>query len=145
MITIRPPAPKKYGGGGKKLYTIHTGTNMIYSTLPSDIISVVGFKQKSQAQLVACMLEEYKRNNFSWPPMDEPYLPTCDECELKEAEISEWEPTELDNFCALNMLGLVTINDMQQTNAGYNFQGDSFGFTLTDELYRKILELKFNL
>jgi len=145
MITVRPPVPKKYGGGGNKIYTIHTGKNMIYSTMPSDSISVVGFKNREQAKLVACMLEEYKRTNFSWPPMDEPYLPMCDECELSEAEISEWEPTELDNFCALNMLGLVTINSMSNTKAGYSFQGDSFGFTLTDELYRNILELKYEL
>jgi hypothetical protein len=146
MLTIsRPPLTNFSRGERGKLYTIHTEKNLIYATNPSEKISVMSFSKKSQAELLAGMIEEYKRHNFSWPPMDHDMFTITSDDLLHEIDIIDWEPDELDNFCAVNMLGLVTITSMTNTNQGYRFKGDLYQFTLTDENYRDLFELKLQL
>jgi hypothetical protein len=145
MTSFRPPITAFKRSELGKLYTIHTEKNLIYATNPSEKISVVSFSKKSQAELLAGMLEEYKRHNFSWPPMDhDMFTVTSDEL-LREIDIIGWESDELDNFCAVNMLGLVTITSMTNTKQGYRFKGELYQFTLTDENYRDLFELKLQL
>jgi len=146
LNTIRPRPTDR-----NSLYTINKGENTIYANKPSNdlvMISVVSFKSKQHAHLIASMLEEYKLKTGEWPPLiaedENMWLPTAN-TELRELEILQWDKSELDQFCVLHMFDLITITSVDNSMDGYKIRGDTYKYNVPDETYHSILLNKYQL
>lgn len=145
LVPVRPRPTDR-----SSLYTIHKGDNFVYATRPANekvMISVVSFKREEHAKLIAGMLEEYKINSGDWPPLfsdDDIWLPSPTD-QLRELEIIQWDKKELDNFCIMNILDLITINSMNNSKNGYRIIGDTYKFDVSTEVYQDIFNNKYKL
>jgi len=146
-LTLTPIRPRPTDRGS--LYTINKGDNTIYATKPTNdkvMISVVSFRKEDHAKLIARMLEEYKLNTGEWPPLisDDVWLPSP-KIDLRELEIVQWDKDELNNFCVLNILDLITINSVNNSKNGYQILGDTYKFDVAPEVYMNIFNNKYKL
>jgi hypothetical protein len=146
LNTIRPRPTDR-----NSLYTIHKGDNTIYANKPPNelvMISVVSFKRREDAHLIATMLEEYKLKTGEWPPLqaedENMWLPTANNT-LRELEILQWDKTELDQFCVLHIFDLITITSVDSSVDGYKIRGDTYRYQVPDETYHSILLNKYQL
>jgi len=147
-LTLAPIRPRPTDRSS--LYTIHKGENYVYATKPTNdkvMISVVSFKKEEHAKLIAGMLEEYKTTTGNWPPLiseGDMWLPSPN-VKLRELDIVHWEKDELDHFCVLNILDLVTINSVNNGKDGYKIIGDTYKFDVSQEMYMNIFNNKYKL
>jgi len=145
LSPIRPPPTDR-----NLLYTIHKGDNTVYASKPTNnkvMIAVVSFKREDHAILIASMLEEYKLKTGEWPPLisdDDTWLPTSSS-ELRELEIVQWNKDELDKFCVMHILDLITINSLNNSQNGYKIIGDTFKFDVSIPIYQEIFNNKYML
>ena len=132
----------------RPLYTIHSSKNTVYATKPpSDAltIAVVSFEHKSHAELIASMLEEYKRKNNEWPPLFQEealYLPNISE-PLLELEVMSWTKKDLDVYCVEHFLDLITVTGIKTVDSSFEIHGETYKFEVPDDTYKDILEIKY--
>jgi hypothetical protein len=104
------------------------------------MVSVVSFKREQDAKLIASMLEEYKRKTGEWPPLisDDPVWLPSSTPELSELEIMNWDKEELSVYCTTNILDLITVNSVDNSQSGYNITGDTYRFEMPLDSYQAL-------
>lgn len=143
-LTIpRPPQLKsRYGSDSNKVYTIHKHPNTVYASRPSNenvFISVICCTKRSSAHKLAQMLEEHKRRTGDWPPLvsEENYTLPESTDELQELSIVSWDREDLEKFCTLNILDLITLTRITKEKGTYYFQGKLVKLTTSLEVYKQ--------
>lgn len=142
---VRPSRPLKTGRGQKVAYTIHHTPNRVYAIRPKDrtlSVSIVSFMNSENAQLVASMFEEYRRRTMTWPDFmgdhdDSLILPSNSSYLLQELTVIKWDLDDLKFYCCNNMLDLITLSSMKQTNEGFRIRGESYKFDAPLEFYQE--------
>jgi len=132
----------------RSFYTIHSSSNTVYATKPPTTkISVVSFAHKSHAELIACMLEDYKLKTLEWPQLETEnhmILPLATR-ELSELSIIGWTKDELDMYCVQNFLDLITVNDIKKSKSSFSLLGETYAYEVPDDTCKNILETKYLL
>jgi hypothetical protein len=151
MLALKPPVFQRSERPDKSLFTIHSQQNTVYATRPDNEklwISVVSFRSKENAYMIASMLEEYKRKTSEWPLLlsdDSVFLPAAEaKNSLDELQIIRWTQDELKMYCVEHILDLITINTIDNTKEGLSMFGDTYQFEVPTDFYRQMFEAKLD-
>ena len=151
MLALKPPVFQRSDRPEKSLFTIHSQQNTVYATRTDNEklwISVVSFRSKDNAYLIASMLEEYKRKTREWPLLlsdDHVFLPAAEtKNSLDELQVIRWTQDELTTYCVEHILDLITINTIDTSRDGLSMVGDTYQFEVPTEFYRQIFEAKLD-
>ena len=151
MLALKPPVFQRSDRPDKSLFTIHSQQNTVYATRPDNEklwISVVSFRSKDNAYLIASMLEEHKRKTREWPLLlsdDSVFLPAAEaKNSLDELQIIRWTQDELTTYCVEHLLDLITINSIDNTKEGLSMVGDTYQFEVPTDFYRQLFDAKLD-
>lgn len=150
-LVLSKPPPKTSGNKPPKtLYTIHCGLNDIYAIVPPKKnlkISVVAFQHEQHANTMACMMEEYRKNQ-DWPLFvdeDSMILPYAEPSELSFLHLKTWNDQAINDFCAKYIFDLIIITAFRKTISGYSINGNNYIIKGTQNLYKQRFEELFTL
>jgi hypothetical protein len=145
---IRPPVrPRSKGFGSKpnNYYTLHSAENNAFTLRlnEDDRTSMVGFKSKNDAKFIAQMIETYYVNNKEWPDTHGELIlpaPFDRNIELSYVSIYRWDFEDLKIVCTRNILDLISVNGIVNTNTGHSFTGNLFKFDAPAQFYQERFE-----
>lgn len=157
VVVTKPPrlTPAKIGYGNRKLYTLHSTPNDVFAWRLDDQrvkTATVAFRRKSDATLMAYMIERHVKQENRWPdvlvvdnafslfggkinPMHENSL----------VEVRSWTMDPLQVFCVDAYLDLIVLNELNESYNKYKMSGEVIKLSIPNEFYAlKIAEL-YNL
>jgi hypothetical protein len=107
--------------------------------------SIVGFRQREDAQHIGKMIETYFIHNKDWPDTqaESLFLPNSQlgDRDLEHLYIQVWEFEELKVECTKNMLDMISVEDIVSKNdSTFSLSGNTFTFDAPDEFYRMRFE-----
>lgn len=144
ITPLRPTRPLKTGRRDNVLYTIHKVPNRIYAVPSREtnlFTCVVSFKNMEHAYIIANLIEEHKKRTKNWPDFmsDDPImLPKPDKfTNLSELSVIKWDVDDLKYYCVSNVLDLITLSRVTETDQGYNVKGESLHFEAPQEFYQE--------
>jgi hypothetical protein len=150
MLTVAPPRrPYKLSKTDQRpirYYTIHTHPNDAFTLKVSEKsrISIVGFKEKSDAIFLSQMIETHYTRYKEWPDTRSEglMLPNSNpEQQLDHVFIKEWDFESLKFECTKNILDMVSVNGIiTRKNGNFSLTGDVYKFEAPADLYRMRFE-----
>ena len=142
----RPVRNLKTRPGGKFHWTINTHPNHVFTVRMTEdaTTSVVSFKNVDQAELIAKMIETYYIRQKEWPDTSgQLVLPAPHDGDLNFLYLRRWDMAELQMTCTKNFLSMVTVEDLDTTKGGFNFDGKLMVFSAEPEFYIESLKEMF--
>lgn len=143
---VRPVRNFKTRPRGKYHWTINTHPNHVFTVRMTEeaTTSVVGFKNIDHAELVAKMIESYYMVAHEWPDTSgQLMLPAPHDGDLSFLYLRQWDLAELQMTCTKNFLSMVTVEDLDATKGGFNFDGKLMVFSAEPEFYIESLKEVF--
>jgi hypothetical protein len=145
MASIIVPPPVKPSGkvrtswGGRKYFTIHVHPNMAFTIRMNEEsnTAIVGFKNPDNALLTGKMIEAYYMKANEWPDttgriiLPQPHGGD----DLAFLFLRQWDAKELELTCTKNFLNMVSVENVENTKTGFNFEGQMYSFEATQEFY----------
>ena len=146
MSSIAPPSVRPRPKGFGRYWTLHSaGNNAFTLQLKEEFrMSVVGFKSKTDATLIAKMIETYYvSHQMEWPELKGEFelprpLNLLDS--LSYIHIVNWDFEDLKMTCVRNVLDLVSVDGLVTTKDGYSFEGNLYKFEGDLEFYKSRFE-----
>ena len=137
MSLIAPPSPRvlpKTIPKSNKYYTIHSNPKNVFGVRADEDSPtlMVGFKNKEDAHLMACMLETYYLINEKLPPANlvtEFNLPSVEESvtDLRHLFLLHNDLDNLIPWCTLNFLDFLAIdNVLEGANGKYSWDATTY-------------------
>jgi len=149
MATIVAP-PKRPTGrtfqtrrGGKFRWTIHTHPNHAFTVKMNDEapIAIVGFRNVEHALIVGKMIESHYIKQNEWPDTTgRLILPAPHDGDLEFLFLRKWDFADLQVMCTKNFLSMVSVDDLESTKTGFNFDGKMMSFEATPDFYIESLK-----
>ena len=147
MLTLKPPPPTRpveTNQAPRKFWTIHHTQNSVFGMRMREGVStaVVGFAKIDDAILIGRMIDTYYETQKELPSMIEGgklILPApSPESEVcRHIYIQTWDFDDLRVDCTKNILNLLTINGLKNTDTGLSVSGTLYMFEAGDyDLYR---------
>jgi len=132
--------------GGKFRWTIHTHPNNAFTVKMTDeaTTAIVGFKNVDHALIVGKMIETHYIKQKEWPDTTgRLILPAPHDGDLDFLFLRKWDFADLQVACTKNFLNLVSIDDLESTRTGFNFDGKLMSFEAPVEVYIESLTEMF--
>jgi len=129
--------------GGKFRWTIHTHPNHAFTVRfkEDSPTAIVGFKHVDHALIVGKMIETYYVKQKEWPDTTGPLLlPAPHDGDLDFLFLRKWDLNDLQVECTKNFLSMVSVDDLEPTRNGFNFDGKLMSFDAPMEFYAARLE-----
>jgi len=116
---IRPPSVIKkmprYGGGGGKLYTIHSTYKDIFTVQRNERTAVLAFRREDDAISFGKLLETSYEIEKKWPMFtlenDDLWF-KYEERDLNHLTVINWESETLKTMCMTHDFGMIDIKKM---------------------------------
>jgi hypothetical protein len=152
MSTIAAPPKRPIGrtfqtrGGGKFRWTIHTHPNHAFTVRTSEDAptAIVGFRNVEHALILGKMIEKYYIKQKEWPDTTgKLILPAPHEGDLVFLFLQKWDLADLQVECTKNFLSMVSVDDLETTKTGFNFDGKLMTFEASPEFYAERLDELF--
>lgn len=152
-----PPPPKvtlaKTIPKSNKYYTIHSHPNNVFGARMNAESStfMIGFRNREDAHLMACMLETYYLINDHLPianSVTEFNLPSVEESvtDLRHLFLLHNDIDNLVSWCTINFLDFLAVDDILESAAGrYSWDATTFKLEQDAELCRERFDYIFNL
>ena len=144
MATIAAPPKRPIGRtfqmrrGGKFRWTIHTHPNNAFSVKMNEDAptAIVGFRNVEHALVIGKMIEVYYIKQKEWPnTTGKLILPAPHEGDLDFLFLRRWDLADLQVECTKNFLSMVSVDDLETTSTGFNFDGKMLSFEAPTEFY----------
>ena len=156
MLTVVPPPQRPYklsktNEKSNRYYTIHTHSYDAFTLKVNakSRISVVGFKEKSDAIFLSQMIETHYTRYKEWPDTrsEDFTLPNYyPEKQLEHVFIKEWDFETLKFECTKNILDMVSVSRIvTKRNGNFSLTGDVYKFEAPVDLYRLRFEELLNI
>ena len=149
MATIAAPPKRPIGRtfqtrrGGKFRWTIHTHPNNAFSVKMNEDAptAIVGFRNVEHALIIGKMIEVYYIKQKEWPnTTGKLILPAPHEGDLVFLFLRRWDLADLQVECTKNFLSMVSVDDLETTSTGFNFDGKLMNFEASPEFYVERLD-----
>lgn len=93
------------------------------------------------ALIVGKMIETYYVKQKEWPDTTGPLLlPAPHDGDLDFLFLRKWDLNDLQVECTKNFLSMVSVDDLEPTRNGFNFDGKLMSFDAPMEFYATRLE-----
>lgn len=157
MSLTVPPPPKvklpKTLPRVQKYYTIHSNPKNVFGVRADENSPtlMVGFKNKEDAHLMACMLETYYLINEKLPPpnlVTEFNLPSAEESvtDLRHLFLLHNETENLVSWCAINFLDFLAIDEIVEgANGRYSWDATTYRLEPDFELCKERFDYLYEL
>lgn len=146
---IKPRSQPKVRRGGKVYWTIHTHPNHAFTVRVKDNSqsAIVAFKKYDDSVLVGQMIEKHYLIRKEWPETDGTIiLPTVSKLEsLNFLFCRRWDFEDLKVTCTKNFMNMVSIDELDNTKNGFQFNGKILSFEAPAEFYIQRLYELFEL
>lgn len=152
MATIVAPPKRPIGRtfqtrrGGKFRWTIHTHPNNAFTVKMTDeaTTAIVGFRNVEHALIVGKMIETHYIKQKEWPDTTgRLILPAPHDGDLDFLFLRKWDFNDLQVACTKNFLCMVSVDDLETTKTGFNFDGKLMSFEAPSEVYIESLNEMF--
>lgn len=147
MLTLPPPVKpmlRMYTNQRPlKMYTLHETMNnalALRATQDSDKTAMVAFTRQEDVVTMGTMLENHYRTYKEWPDLVinssiKIYSGSGAKDELKFLQPAEWSPEELTMICCSRYMDILQIDELFETNSGYNIKGSRLILKGANDLY----------
>jgi hypothetical protein len=143
-----PPSALKTRRGGKYYWTIHTSPNNVFTVWPREDAptAIVGFKKPEHALMIGQMIETHYIRQREWPnTMGRLLLPAPMRTGVEDLNflfLQRWDFENLKVACTKNFLNMVSVEGLETTKDGFNFDGKLLSFEgSTDFLVESLKEM----
>jgi hypothetical protein len=103
--------------------------------------AIVGFRNVEHALIIGKMIEVYYIKQKEWPnTTGKLILPAPHEGDLDFLFLRRWDLADLQVECTKNFLSMVSVNDLETTSTGFNFDGKLMNFEASLEFYVERLD-----
>jgi hypothetical protein len=146
MATITAPPRRplvQTRRGGKFRWTIHTHPNHAFTVKMNEDAptAIVGFKNVEHALVVGKMIEMHYVKQKEWPDTTgQLLLPAPHEGDLDFLFLRKWDLADLQVACTKNFLCMVSVEDLEPTKTGFNFDGKLLSFQAPLEFHIESLK-----
>jgi len=145
LLVPPPTRPLPTRRGGKFYWTIHTHPNNVFTVWPREDkpTAVVGFKKPEHALLIGHMIERHYVINKEWPDTSNKLIlpaPRNETEDLNFLFLQRWDFNDLQEKCSKNFLNMVSVDDLELTKDGFNFDGKLLTFEAPVEFLVESLE-----
>jgi len=144
-VVNRPRVNHKTGGGGnRRVYTLHSGTNDIFGwRLKDESVKTVtvAFKNQKDAIMMAHMFERHIIQRKEWPDtllMEDAFrisMGPPPESPPGIIEVRSWTVDKLKRFCVNAYLDMIVLETIQRADDTYKLSGEIMSLATTDEHY----------
>jgi hypothetical protein len=152
-MALSPPTniirPKGFGRKPNNYYTLHSKQNDIFSIKieECDKTTVVGFKNKSDADFIAKMIETHFLETNEWPYTRNEgtlMLPKSKVENLQYVFVHQWDFEDLKLTCTGNIMDMVSVDGIIDRNSTYSFTGNLYKFEAPLDFYKDRFESFLN-
>jgi hypothetical protein len=153
---LAPPPPRvlsKTGSKSNKYYTIHSNPKNVFGVRADENSPtlMVGFRNRDDAHLMACMLETYYLINERLPPanlVNEFNLPPAEESvtDLRHLFLLHNDTDNLVSWCAINFLDFLAVDEiLEGANGKYSWDATTYRLEPDPELSRERFDYLYKL
>lgn len=153
MLATRPPVtrPMKTGFKPRRLYTIHSEQNKVFTLKPNEDrrFSIVSFRSADDALLVGKMLQTYqmRQKELPTPELDGSLtlVHAPDNQDLITLQIRQWSFDELQFYCTRYIFDMMSVDKIgKKMKEKYTFEGSLYSFEAPLEFYQHAFEVLIN-